>query len=235
MVAVPPRSSDSSGIVFDIQRSSLHDGPGIRTTIFLKGCVLRCAWCHNPESQKLAPQIGESGKVYGRRMTVGEVMDVVELDRAYYAQSGGGITLSGGEPTVQFDFCQSLLRTAKEAGIHTVLDTCGQVDPNALADLLPWVDLFHYDLKLSDADGLREWTGANPGLVDANLAMLEASGANIVLRCPIVPGVNDNRVHGAYLETLAGSGRFQSVERLPYHPTGNAKYQDLGMPVPQFG
>ncbi len=234
MVAHSNQSSHLSGIVFDIQRTSLHDGPGLRTTVFLKGCPLRCAWCHNPESQKIAPQTGQSGKVYGQRMSVDTVMQVVEADRGFYESSGGGLTLSGGEPTVQFGFCLALLQRAKESGIHTVLDTCGQVDPNNLAELIPWVDLFHFDLKLSDNQGLRTWTGANGNLIEANLAMLEACGSKIVLRCPIIPGVNDTRMHAAFLDTMEASGRFERVERLPYHTSGLPKYADLGLPQPTF-
>lgn len=117
----------TTGIVFDIQRASLHDGPGLRTTVFMKGCPLRCIWCHNPESQSFAPETGNSGKVYGREMTVDQVMETVLADRAYYLETGGGLTLSGGEPTSQFTFCFDLLSAAKAHRISTCIDTCGVI------------------------------------------------------------------------------------------------------------
>ncbi|WP_309383237.1 radical SAM protein [Cerasicoccus frondis] len=222
-------ASDSCGVVFDIQRASLHDGPGLRTTVFLKGCPLRCAWCHNPESQQRAPQMGQSGKVYGCWMSVEEVMAVVRADRAFYESSGGGLTISGGEPTVQFEFCLALLATAKADGIHTCLDTCGQVSPKRLSQLLPWVDLFHYDLKHFDPHEHQRWTGVDGKLILQNLRMLIEAGARIHLRCPIVPGVNDNQDHEAFLQEWESREEIEFLERLNYHSIGNAKYEDLAM------
>ncbi len=227
MVA-PLSTAARSGIVFDIQRASLHDGPGLRTTVFLKGCPLRCAWCHNPESQSGRPQTGASGKVYGVTKTLDEVMAIVEADRAFYEQSGGGLTMSGGEPTVQFEFCRAVLAAAKVQGIHTCLDTSGQVPTERLRGLLPLVDLFHYDLKLVEREKLHRWTGADADLIWKNLTELENAGARII------PGVNDDDEHRSMLDRLERSGRFEAVERLPYHTTGNAKYTDLGMFVPEF-
>jgi len=222
----------ATGIVFDIQRASLHDGPGLRTTVFLKGCPLRCAWCHNPESQSLLPETGRSGKVYGRTMTVAEVMETLRADQPYYASSGGGLTVSGGEPTVQFDFCRALLEAARAEGIHTCLDTCGHFPPERLDALLPLVDLWHFDYKLSDAQRALRWTGVNGYRIAENLAALTRTDAAIRLRCPIIPGVNDTPKHRAVLETLRRSGRFETVEELPYHDIGIAKYTDLGRKPP---
>jgi len=217
-----------NGIVFDIQRAALHDGPGLRTVVFLKGCPLRCAWCHNPESFTVAPQVGRSGKVYGREMSVAEVMKTVLADRTYYEQSGGGLTLSGGEPTLQFDFCKALLEAAKAEGIHTCLDTCGHVESAKLLELIPLVDLFHYDLKLFDASGHKKWTGMTNDLILSNLEFLRGRKCPVVLRCPIIPGVNDNAEHADALNKLCESGDFVGVERIPYHALGQSKYEDLG-------
>ncbi|MFP4352656.1 MAG: glycyl-radical enzyme activating protein [Puniceicoccaceae bacterium] len=206
----------------------------MRTAVFLKGCPLRCAWCHNPESQRLQPETGASGKVYGRSMSVDEVMHAVLADRPFYEASGGGLTLSGGEPTVQFDFCKALLQAAKNAGIHTCLDTCGQVPTARLEELLPWVDLFHYDWKLDDAEAHRTWTGADHALVRKNLHRLLAAGARVILRCPIIPGVNDTPEHAAVLAQWEAHSGIESVERLPYHTTGESKYSDLNRPSPCF-
>ena len=219
-----------AGIVFDIQRASLMDGPGLRTTVFLKGCPLRCAWCHNPESQRRDPQVGRSGKQYGKPMSVEEVMAVVRADRAYYESSGGGLTVSGGEPTQQFAFCKALLEQAKAERIATCLDTSGQLPEARLRELMPQVDLFHFDLKHHDAAEHRRWTGGDLPLILANLQLLIESGARIRLRCPIVPGVNDTPEHAAFLEGWEGHQAIERVERLPYHDIGNANYDDLGMP-----
>ena len=221
-----------NGIVCDIQRAALHDGPGIRTAVFLKGCPLRCAWCHNPESQKTEPETAKSGRVYGRSMSVDEVMQTVRADRAYYDASGGGLTLSGGEPTVQFDFCMALLEAAKSDGIHTCIDTCGQVDPARLAELIPLVDLFHFDWKLESQEGHDAWTGGNSELIRDNLDLLIENRCRIILRCPIIPGINDTREHKQQLDAFERSGAFIAVERLPYHTIGDAKYADLGRPNP---
>ena len=223
-----------SGIVFDIQRGALHDGPGLRTTVFLKGCPLRCSWCHNPESQSVSPQTGRSGKQYGAPMTVAEVMRVVLADRSFYAQSGGGVTLSGGEPTVQFDFCKALLQAARQAEIHTCLDTCGHCPPERLLELLPLVDLFHFDWKLSGSPEHRKWTGVDGDRIRSNLDLLIEHGARIILRCPLIPGVNDDPFHGAVIERWASHPGIESVERLPYHSSGLAKAEDLGLRGLQF-
>ena len=224
----------ATGIVFDIQRAALHDGPGLRTTVFLKGCPLTCAWCHNPESQRTAPEQGRSGKIYGKPMSVDEVMTVVLADRRYYETSGGGLTLSGGEPTVQYDFCKALLLAAKEAGIHTCLDTCGYVDTSRLAELLPLVDLFHYDLKLISPDDHRKWTGVDPGLILKNLNWLIQQHARIRLRCPVVPGGNDTPEHEIALKQWEQHPGIEAVERLPFHSIGDAKYRDLNRTAPTF-
>jgi pyruvate formate lyase activating enzyme len=222
------------GIVFDIQRASLHDGPGLRTTVFLKGCPLRCAWCHNPESQTLPPQRGKSGKVYGREMSREEVMATVLADRSYYQSSGGGLTLSGGEPTVQYAFCHALLQAAREEGIHTCLDTCGQVPTDRLLALLPLVDLFHFDWKLSAPDPHREWTGVDGELIGRNLRCLIGHRARIILRCPIIPGINDDPAHAKTLAEWEAHPGIEALERLPYHPIGEAKYTDLCLDRPRL-
>jgi pyruvate formate lyase activating enzyme len=216
-----------TGIVFDIQRAALHDGPGLRTVVFLKGCPLRCAWCHNPESIRPEPQVGKSGKVYGKRMSVEEVMRELRKDKDYYWQSGGGITLSGGEPTFQWDFCQSLLHAAKAEGISTCLDTCGHFRPERLQVLLPLVDIWHFDYKLASGEDHRNATGVDGTLIMHNLWTLMETDARIRLRCPLIPGFNDSAAHRHQLDEFESSGRFETVERLPYHTLGSAKALDL--------
>lgn len=221
------------GIVFDIQRAAMHDGPGIRTTVFLKGCPLRCLWCHNPESQSPSPQRGKSGKIYGREMTVDEVMATVVRDRRYYATSGGGLTVSGGEPTVQFAFCLALLGAARREAIHTCLDTCGCAPWEKFERLLPLVDLFLYDYKATGDDDCRRLTGAGDDLVKDNLARICAAGGRVRLRCPIIPGVNDSPGHFAAIAALAKKPpQIEAIDLMPYHDIGRAKYDDLGRPRP---
>ena len=144
------------------------------------------------------------------------------------------MTLSGGEPTLQYAFCRELLERAKSEGIHTCLDTCGHVASGRLLDLLPLVDLFHYDIKLFEADAHQQWTGVDGSLIRKNLQLLIDRGATIRLRCPIIPGVNDAAEHSCELDQWARHPGIEKVERLTYHTIGNAKYADLGMPVPAF-
>jgi pyruvate formate lyase activating enzyme len=160
--------SDSSvrGIIFDIQRGSFHDGPGIRTTVFFKGCLLRCGWCHNPESWSFGiERIVDAGKerIYGSEVSAGEVLAIVARDRDFFRKSDGGLTLSGGEPSQQFEFCLAMLRLAHAQGIHTCLDTCGSNRIEAFVALLPHVDLFLWDYKIANAQLHRDLTGVDSG------------------------------------------------------------------------
>ncbi|MFO1477942.1 MAG: glycyl-radical enzyme activating protein [Verrucomicrobiota bacterium] len=233
-----PRESNESvrGIVFDIQRGSFHDGPGVRTTVFLKGCPLRCAWCHNPESWSpdIQPACADGrNKTCGREITAGEVLETAVKDRAYYMESGGGLTVSGGEPTQQFEFCLALLRLAREAGIHTCLDTCGFNRPEIFLALLPWVDLFLWDYKATGRERHLELTGVDNELILCNLELLARNRANILLRCPMVPGVNDTPDHFQALAELSRRHPgLKGIELLPYHATGRGKYATLGLPAP---
>lgn len=221
------------GIIFDIQRFSLHDGPGIRTTVFLKGCPLRCMWCHNPESWKLAPEQmtkenGES-RISGREMTADAVMEEVLADREYYENSGGGLTVSGGEPTLQLPFLLELLKVAKSAGIHTCLETSGYCEREKLDAVLPFVDLFLLDVKATDPERHKRFTGAENHLILENLDYLNRAGADILLRCPIIPGLNDKDEHIASVAALTREyPNIRGVEIMPYHDMGKGKWKELG-------
>lgn len=224
--------NDLTGIVFDIQRGAMHDGPGIRTTVFLKGCPLRCQWCHNPESMLLEPQVvrtPDGDRTYGRVMTVARVMAEVLPDRPYYQASGGGLTLSGGEPTVQFEFCRAILLEARRHGVHACLDTSGHCATARLLELVPLVAVVLFDYKATGAELHRQLTGVSNAQILANLAALHETGADIVLRCPMVPGLNDTPEHFAALGTL--SRRFRQrfrIEVLPFHRAARGKYEALG-------
>jgi len=225
---------DRSGIVFDIQLGGLHDGPGVRTVVFLKGCPLRCVWCHNAES--ICPDIQSDlktpGKMFGREMSVAEVMEVVEKDRAYYEASGGGITLSGGEPMLQFEFTKALLKAARERGIHTCLDTCGYASKYQYRRIDSLVDLFHYDYKVTDPANHELWTGVQPEQIMENLRMLYERGAEIILRCPVIPGLNATDEHFRAIVVLANEMPQLKINILPYHNMGRDKWERSGQTDP---
>lgn len=273
--AIP--AGNLTGLLFDLRRYSIHDGPGIRTTVFFKGCPLRCAWCHNPEGQagckelmlrpKRCIDCGECGKVcphgalqraagqwtvdralcdacgrcaevcyaealqiVGREYSPVEVMAAIERDRAFFDQSGGGVTFTGGEPLAQFEFLLTLLQACKRAGLHTALDTCGYADWEQFQRLLPWVDLVLYDLKYMDDTGHRQITGVSNQRILSNLQKLCAAGKPVWLRMPLIPGINDDPANldatAAFAAALPGR---PPLYLLPFHNSAEAKYAGLGL------
>jgi pyruvate formate lyase activating enzyme len=264
-----------TGIVFDIKQYSLHDGPGIRTTVFLKGCPLNCWWCHNPESQALERErifresrcircgacleaceqgaiawdgdgpvtdgarcrlcgacvqacYAEAREIVGEEMTVARVMAEVERDVVFYDESGGGVTFSGGEPLAQPDFLLALLRASKERDLHTALDTCGYAAWQTLDRVRDHVDLFLYDLKLMDDARHKVYTGVSNKLILDNLVRLSELGHEIVLRVPVMPGINEDAESLGQIGTFAAAlPHLQRVDLLPYHHTAATKYERL--------
>lgn len=272
------------GFIFDIQRTSLHDGPGIRTAVFLKGCPLRCQWCHNPESQSrgleiffraeacvqcrecvepckhgahlitqdvvhiynrsLCQKCGKCAeaclydalKITGKEVSIEEIMVEVRKDISYYKTSSGGLTLTGGEPMLQPDFTLELLRAAKAENIHTCIETCGWASQRAYEKVLPYVDLFLFDYKATDSEIHRRLTGVSNKLILANLDFLYRNKANIVLRCPLIPNVNDTSGHLAGIVALAQQyPNLKGIDLLPYHNIGNSKYERYGLTNPLPG
>ena len=268
------------GTVFNIQRFSIHDGPGIRTNVFLKGCPLNCLWCHNPEGLSRAPQVkyspekcigcGECVKVcepeghqftaegihtldftkcigclecsrvcvagamesYGEAKSVDDIIDVVMRDAAYYKTSGGGLTLSGGEPLYQGEFAVEILKSAKQKELHTAVETCGMVSAEIMKAAAEYVDLFLYDYKITGEEKHREMTGASQKQILDNLAMLDAMGKEIILRCPLIPGINDNDGHYHGIADIANKYKnIKEINIMPYHTLGNAKREKLGMDI----
>lgn len=260
------------GVVFNIMRYSVHDGSGLRTTVFLKGCPLRCLWCHNPESQAAESEIvfrenrcircgdcvracpegiitvsqngfprvadgctvcGDCVEVccsgawgrFGREMTVAEVMEEIGKDIAFYEESGGGVSFGGGEPLMQLEFLEALLVCCKREEIHTAVDTCGAVPYESFEQINRLVDLYLYDLKLIDESRHIKATGISNSMIIGNLRSLAEDRREVLIRMPIIPGINDDR------ENILATGEFivslpdvKDVQLLPYHKIGEGKY-----------
>jgi pyruvate formate lyase activating enzyme len=221
----------TDGIVFDIREFALHDGPGIRTTVFLKGCPLACQWCHNPESQSSRPQ--KICSVAGER-TAGRVFSSTELAKILNRQADilkraeGGVTFSGGEPLMQADFVGEVIDQLD--GLHVVLDTSGYGSAAAFRGLLAKVDLVYYDLKLIDDADHRRYTGKSNRPILRNLRTLAASRIPFVARVPLVPGVTDTDENlAAIARAVAGMPGLVRVDLLPYNRSAGAKYAAAGM------
>ena len=221
------------GRIFDIQRYSIHDGHGIRTIVFLKGCVLRCRWCCNPESQEYKIQtmmVQGKPKTIGRDVTVEEVMQEVEKDRAYYRRSGGGLTLSGGESLCQPEFARDLLRAAKEAGITTAMESMACAKWEVIESILPYLDQYLMDIKHINPEKHKEFTGRSNELMLENARKVAASGmTELSIRVPVIPTFNDTpeeiRDIARFADKLPGVKR---IHLLPYHRLGQDKYEGLG-------
>jgi len=230
------------GLIFDIKRFSVNDGPGIRTTIFFKGCPLDCWWCHNPESRKceveeimtLRKLDGKefySREIIGRQVTLKQVMVEIEKEILFYETSGGGVTFSGGEPLMQPAFLSTLADECKRQGIHTCLDTSGYCDPVLFKELIPKFDFFLYDMKLLDRDKHIRYTGSPNDDILVNLLQLDGSGKDYILRMPVIPGVNDDRENiNSLKETLKRlTHPLKEIHFLPYHPLAKNKLKRLGL------
>ena len=261
-------------MLFDIQRNSSVDGPGVRTTVFFKGCNLKCEWCHNPESQsgkkqmlfyknrckncgmclKKCPTGGiynpekctfcgqcefyclqDARKICGKDYTVDEVMDIIEKDRSFYNVSGGGVTFSGGECMLQIDSLCELLKSCKDRGIHTAVDTAGHVPWESFELILPYTDLFLYDVKSMIPQVHKKYTGADNKEILDNLAKLMETKKRIWVRFPVIPTVNDTLDEMKLLINFFDKhGYPEKTELLPYHSMGNVKYEALGREYSSF-
>ncbi|MCK5329338.1 MAG: glycyl-radical enzyme activating protein [Candidatus Latescibacteria bacterium] len=265
-----------SGRISNIQRGSLEDGPGVRTVVFLKGCPLRCRWCHNPETMRAGMEIGfnadpcigcgecvricpnaahrmeEGGPIWDRAAcsacgkcvevcpsgalySVGSLMEAqavlseVHKDEGYYQNSGGGMTLSGGEPLAQVAFSEALLILARENGVHTVVETCGYAKRADVLRVLALADMCYYDIKHVDPLLHRKYTGVDNRLILENLKAVAGAGISVIVRVPVIPGMNDHPEHICRLrEFLQTFKQPVSVELLPYHELGESKYRQLG-------
>ena len=251
--------------IFDIQRTSFVDGPGIRTTVFFKGCNLRCAWCHNPESQRFEKQFmfykdkcigcgkcfekchnqlkncdfcgqceiycpSEARKICGKEYTVEEVYEQIVQDVDFYKTSGGGVTFSGGECMLQLDFLKEILKLCHKNGIHTAVDTAGCVPYENFESILPYTDMFLYDVKLLDEEKHKKYVGASNKLILENLAKLLQTNVKIWVRIPLIGGVNDTVEEMTALRNFFELNGFpEKTELLPYHSMGENKALAIGI------
>lgn len=220
------------GRIFDIQRFSVHDGGGIRTIVFLKGCPLRCKWCCNPEGQRYDIEkmtLGGKEKIVGKDVTVGEIIDVVERDRVYYKRSGGGLTLSGGECLTQPDFAVALLKVAKERGINTAIESTGFADFSVISRYLPYLDLYLMDIKHMNSAKHKEFTSQPNEKILENARKITNAGTRLIVRTPVIPTFNDTKEEIAAIAEFARSLRgVKEMHILPYHRIGMDKYKGLG-------
>ena len=222
----------TTGIVFDIKEFTVHDGPGVRTTVFLKGCPLACMWCHNPESQSIQPQIIRSPtgeRLAGREYESAELADLLNRQAALLRANEGGVTFSGGEPLFQAGFVAEVIDRLEE-DTHVLLDTCGHAPQADFLLVLAHTDLVFYDLKLIDRQAHLHYTGVDNDLILGNLELLGQSGKPFIIRVPLVPGVTDTD------ENLAGIAKavekmpgLVEVDLLPYNRAAGAKYRFAGM------
>ena len=223
---------DVKGRIFDIQRYSIHDGGGIRTIVFLKGCPLRCKWCCNPEGQHYEIEkmtLGGKEKVVGQDATVGEIIDIVERDRVYYRRSGGGLTLSGGESLTQPDFAVALLKAAKERGIHTAMESTGFADFSVISRYLPYLDLYLMDIKHINSAKHKEFTSQPNERILENAVKITNAGTRLIVRTPVIPTFNATKEEIGEIAKFASSLKgVTEMHILPYHRIGTDKYKGLG-------
>jgi pyruvate formate lyase activating enzyme len=226
----------NSGTIFDIKRFAVHDGPGIRTTIFFKGCLAHCWWCHNPESQsseiqsiiktnKLEDLIFEENETVGRQILVDELLTEIIKDAVYFDESGGGVTFSGGEPLMQPEFLESILKLCKEENIHTTLDTTGYCSPEIIQSIHKYVDLFLYDLKIIDDKLHHKFTGLSNVQILDNLKFLQKKKRNIIIRFPVIPDVTERKPNiYQIIDFLKLNNNISEINILPFHRIANHKY-----------
>lgn len=234
------------GLLFDIRRYAVHDGPCIRTTLFFKGCLMHCFWCHNPEG--INPEIecmkrqrmvnGKKKTVeekVGKWMTADEVMEVVEKDRMFYQESGGGVTFSGGEPLMQAHFLLKMLKLCKQRGLHTATDTSGYAPEADFKAVAEKTDMLLFDLKTTDDSKHKRHTGVGLDLILQNLLSLNEKGPEVIIRIPVIPGINDEqRQMEEFVHLISRvKASVMRVDLLPYHRFGRQKYTAIGTKQPE--
>lgn len=231
----------TKGYIFDIKQFSIHDGPGIRTTIFFKGCPLNCWWCHNPESQKIEPEeflgctfrwsishSSDNRNIIGKEVYTDEVIREIEKDFPFYEESNGGATFSGGEPMLQTEFLHELLKECKAKDISTAIDTTGYAPFGQFEKIYDATDIFLYDLKLMDEQKHIQYTGVSNKMIHENLERLTSNGKKVILRIPIIPGITDtNENIDQAINYISLLKNISEVDLLPFHRTANSKYERM--------
>lgn len=224
------------GLIFDIKRFAVHDGPGIRTTVFFKGCPLNCFWCHNPESRKAEVESYDKEIIVdnkrfckteqvGYKISIDKLLMEVLQDEEFYDESNGGVTFSGGEPLLQHAFLLEILKACKAKGIHTAIDTTGYTASDKLKELIPYVDLFLFDIKHMNREAHLNLTGVDNDLIMKNLQLLSDEGKHVIIRFPVVPEWNDSIEDLTAMKQLLAELRIKELNLLPYHKTGRGKYE----------
>jgi pyruvate formate lyase activating enzyme len=232
------------GLIFSVKRYAIHDGPGIRVTFFMKGCPLSCLWCHNPEgispdasSIEQVDRIGERefrrNETVGKLYDSGDILTILEKERTFINQSKGGVTFSGGEPMMQFDFLLEVLRVCRENSFHTAVDTSGLSTPDRFRKIIPFTDLFLFDIKHLDSQKHKEYTGAPNEEILSNYRIIAESSVDYMVRIPVVPGFNDDNDHLTKLKqyiTDLRKDNLKMISLLPYHKIGSSKYKKFSIP-----
>lgn len=228
-----------SALIYDIKRFTVHDGPGIRTTVFLKGCPLNCLWCHNPESRSPEVEkyfkenrVGErqfvTEEIIGKEYTVEELMSEIEKDQIFFEESGGGVTFSGGEPLLQIDFLEEILKEAKRKGINTAVDTCGFTATDSFRRIINLPDILLFDLKVINTEKHIECTGVSNEVILENLKILSDHNSKIFVRFPVIPGFNDDETNISDMIQFLKTINFEEINLLKYHNLAKTKCQRLG-------
>jgi len=229
---------EAEGIIFDLKRYAVNDGPGLRITVFMKGCPLRCAWCHNPESQSMVPEaiikeqkVGNRtfrrNETVGRKYTVSTLMAEIDKEWIFMEESGGGVTFSGGEPLMQPGFLEAALKACKERGYHTAVDTCGYASASVFQQIAPFTDLFLFDIKHTDPNRFQEQTGGQLQPVLSALHLLGKLKKKVIIRFPLIPGYNDDAKTLSEVRTLMEQENLSELHVLPFHTIGHGKYPRL--------
>jgi len=237
------------GLIFNVKRYSIHDGPGIRVTFFMKGCPLNCMWCHNPEgispfqeTVKRTNRIGErefsNDEEVGKYYSVGNILEILDREKVFIEQSKGGVTFSGGEPMLQTEFLLEALKACKENGFHTAVDTSGYSSVENYRSVIPFTDLFLFDIKHLDEERHLESTGVSNIAILDNYRLLMESGKDIMIRIPVIPGINDDPDYLGRLRQFIATtktGSLNKINLLPFHKIGASKYKRFNLPYRMEG
>jgi pyruvate formate lyase activating enzyme len=237
------------GLIFSVKRYSVHDGPGIRVTFFMKGCPLSCWWCHNPEGISPEPEdvvqtekVGEKEffvkEKAGKYYSADDIMEILEKEKIFISESKGGVTFSGGEPLLQFEFLLDALKRCKSAGFHTAVDTSGYAKTENYLSIIPYTDLFLFDIKHLDDSKHVEYTGVSNDLIMKNLKLILGSGKEVMIRIPVVPRFNDDPANLESLRRFVKESKnsyLKKINLLPYHRIGASKYKKFNIPYRMNG